>query len=525
MTADPEVYDIFIIGGGINGCGIARDASGRGMKVALAEMNDLASGTSSASTKLIHGGLRYLEQFEFRLVKESLQEREVLLKAMPHIAWPLRFVLPLHPEMRFEENTPASKLLAKLFPWMKGKRPALLIRLGLGLYDHFANGQILPGTKSVDLTQDQAGRPLKHSFHKAYEYSDCWVDDARLVVLNARDAYDRGAKILTGTKVIKGTAKGGIWEIDLDKDGELATTKAKILINAAGPWVDKVIARTESEYCQKRIRLVRGSHIVTKQLFDHDKCYIFQGSDSRIIFAIPYESNFTLIGTTDQAHEDISTKPYCTTSEKNYLIKAVSQYFRYPLSESDIVWTYSGVRPLLDDGSKAVSKVTRDYKIEQVDSNGSPIINILGGKLTTYRKLSEAVVNKSVAILNFSSEPWTRDCALPGGDFPYNKVAELTAELHGKFEFLTERWANRLVHSYGTEAGIMLNGAKTIEDLGKDFGSSITSTELDWVIAKEWVRCAEDFLWRRSKLGLRVCPEQVREIDTYISKVLQHPNQ
>ena len=520
MTANPEIYDILIIGGGINGCGIARDASGRGMKVALVEMNDLASGTSSASTKLIHGGLRYLEQFEFRLVKESLKEREVLLKAMPHIARPLRFVLPLHPDMQFEENTPASKLLANLFPWMKGKRPSWLIRLGLALYDYLADGQILPGTRSVDLTHDPSGKPLKDTFRKAFEYSDCWVDDARLVVLNARDAHDRGANIMTGTKVLKATARGGEWEVELSNSGKLESVKAKILINAAGPWAETVIAMTKPEHYQKRIRLVRGSHIVTKQLFDHEKCYIFQGSDSRIIFAIPYETNFTLVGTTDQNHGDIKTKPYCTDSEKNYLLTAATQYFKFPLSESDIVWTYSGVRPLLDDGSTSASKITRDYKIEQSDTNGSPIINVLGGKLTTHRKLSETVVDKIVPILENKSKPWTHGFPLPGGDFPYHQVHKLLEELKNQFGFLTEEWATRLVRAYGTDARIMLNGTKAIEDLGRDFGSTITSTELDWVIAKEWVRCAEDFLWRRSKLGLRVLPEQVKEIDSYISKAL-----
>ncbi|MCY4446585.1 MAG: glycerol-3-phosphate dehydrogenase, partial [Rhodobacteraceae bacterium] len=369
MSSDPPIYDIFIVGGGINGCGIARDAAGRGMKVALAEMHDLASATSSASTKLLHGGLRYLEYFDFRLVRESLKERDILLKNMPHIAWPLRFILPIHNEMRFEETTPASKLLTSIIPWMRGRRPPWLIQLGLILYDGFAGQTILPKMAVVDLTQDQAGEPIKEHFKKAFEYSDCWVDDSRLVALNARAAGNLGAQIMTRTKVVKCYVQDGIWQIELDAQGIKQTIQSKILINAAGPWVDEFLSQTIRNNNRKHIRLVRGSHIVTRKLYDHEKCYIFQGSDSRIIFIIPYEKNYSLIGTTDSDHSDINKLPQCTEEEKNYLLSVASEYLKTSLSEKDILWTYSGIRPLIEDGSSSATKTTRDYKLE-VNTDG-----------------------------------------------------------------------------------------------------------------------------------------------------------
>ena len=390
--------DLFVVGGGINGCGIARDAAGRGLSVALAEMNDLASATSSASTKLFHGGLRYLEFFEVRLVREALKERETLLRAMPHISWPMRFVLPYHKDMRFEVNTPTSKILSLVMPWMRGRRPAWLIRFGLFLYDHLGGRKILPGTKTVDLAADPVGKPLQNRFAKAYEYSDCWIEDSRLVVLNARDAQARGAQIMTRTKVVSAERVDGVWHITTEDQStkETQLTVARMLVNAGGPWVEEIIRNTARINSSEGVRLVRGSHIVTRKLFDHDKCYFFQGEDGRIIFAIPYETDFTLIGTTDADHEDASVKPQCTEAEADYLRAFASNYFKKPIPKDDIVWSYSGVRPLYDDGASSATAATRDYvlKVNQ-DGEAAPLLNIFGGKITTYRKLAESALRRS----------------------------------------------------------------------------------------------------------------------------------
>lgn len=344
MNDDSTVCDLLVIGGGINGCGIARDAAGRGLSVTLAEMSDLASATSSASTKLFHGGLRYLEYFEFRLVREALIERETLLRAMPHISWPMRFVLPYHADMRFEGDTPTSKLLSLVMPWMKGRRPAWLIRLGLLMYDTLGGRQILPATSTLDLTSGPEGAPLRDDFKKAYEYSDCWVEDSRLVALNARDAAARGATILTRTKVLSADTSDGIWTVTLKDMATEATrtVRARMIVNAGGPWVGDILRQQIRSNSQDGVRLVRGSHIVTKRLFDHEKCYFFQGTDGRIMFAIPYETDFTLIGTTDQEHPDASQKPVCTPDEQQYMIDFVNGYLKDPVSMDDIVWTYSG---------------------------------------------------------------------------------------------------------------------------------------------------------------------------------------
>jgi glycerol-3-phosphate dehydrogenase len=348
MTVETD-FDLLIIGGGINGCGIARDAAGRGLRVGLAEMNDLASATSSASTKLFHGGLRYLEYFEIRLVREALVERETLLRAMPHISWPMRFVLPYHKDMRFESATPTSKLLSFFMPWMKGRRPLWLIRFGLFLYDTLGGRKILPATSTVDLRTGAEGAPLQKRFAKAYEYSDCWVEDSRLVVLNARDAEARGAKIMVRTKVIDAVRSDDHWTVTLEDNDGLRDVSAKMIVNAAGPWVGDVLNGTLGLNSREGVRLVRGSHIVVPKLYDHDKCYFFQGEDGRIIFAIPYEDDFTLIGTTDADHNDLSEVPTCTPEEQDYLCAFASKYFETPVTRDQIVWTYSGVRPLYDD--------------------------------------------------------------------------------------------------------------------------------------------------------------------------------
>ena len=516
MATDGKTYDLFIIGGGINGCGIARDAAGRGLSVGLAEMNDLASATSSASTKLFHGGLRYLEFFEFRLVKEALEERETLLKAMPHISWPMRFVLPYHPDMRFDSSTPTSRLLSTVMPWMKGRRPAWLIRLGLFLYDNLGGRKILPGTTKLDLRSSAEGVPILDKFEKAYEYSDCWVEDSRLVVLNARDAEARGADIMTRTKVLEAVREDDLWRITL-KDGEgQRVVRAKMVVNAGGPWVGDIIRQTVRSNSTEGVRLVRGSHIVTKKLFDHGKCYFFQGTDGRIIFAIPYETDFTLIGTTDQEHPDPSEKPVCTPEEQAYLVNFASQYFKQPITEDDIVWTYSGVRPLYDDGAKSATAATREYVLK-VDDAGAPLLNVFGGKITTYRKLADAALEKIMPFFPNASGPWTAGVALAGGDFPVDGFDKLVAGLQADYPFLDPFWARRLARAYGTEARDLLGDAKTAEDMGEAFGATITAKELDRAMQVEWVRSGEDFVWRRTKLGLRLSEAQIARIDDYIT--------
>ncbi|MQQ07647.1 glycerol-3-phosphate dehydrogenase [Epibacterium sp. SM1979] len=511
-------FDLLVIGGGINGCGIARDASGRGLRVGLAEMNDLGSATSAASTKLFHGGLRYLEYFEFRLVREALIERETLLRAMPHISWPMRFVLPYHKSMRFDSTTPTSKLLSLAMPWMKGRRPAWLIRLGLFLYDNLGGREILPGTSKVDLKAGPEGKGLVDKFAKAYEYSDCWIEDSRLVVLNARDAEARGAKIMPRQKVISADVVDGIWHVtlrDMDSGAEQVVT-AGMVVNAAGPWVGDVLRGTLRSNGTSGVRLVRGSHIVTKRLFDHDKCYFLQGTDGRIIFAIPYETDFTLIGTTDADHQDASIKPECTAEEQDYLINFINQYIAKPISTEDVVWTYSGVRPLYDDGASSATAATRDYVLQLDKSRGAPALNVFGGKITTYRRLAESALEKIQTVFPAANKPWTAGVALPGGDFPVDGVAQMISDLMKQFAFLDERWATRLVKAYGSEARDILKGAAIKDDLGQDFGATLTEREVNWLIEKEYARCAADVVWRRSKLGLRLSKEEISALDIWM---------
>jgi glycerol-3-phosphate dehydrogenase len=513
-------YDLFIIGGGINGCGIARDAAGRGLSVALAEMDDLASATSSSSTKLFHGGLRYLEYFEFRLVREALIERENLLVAMPHISWPMRFVLPYHPDMRFESDTPTSKLLTMFMPWMKGQRPAWLIRLGLFMYDNLGGRKILPGTKTIDLTTAPEGDPIDNKFERAYEYSDCWVEDSRLVVLNARDAQNRGANIMTRTKVVNAVSEKGIWTVTTENKitGEQQEFRAKLLVNAGGPWVENIIRNVAHIKTNEGVRLVRGSHIVTKKLFDHDKAYFFQGEDGRIIFAIPYEQDFTLIGTTDQDHADVDTKPECTPEEQEYLCKFASRYFEKPITLDDIVWTYSGVRPLYDDHASSSTAATREYVLKINETGEAPALNIFGGKITTYRRLAEAAIEKFDSFFPNIGAEWTKRVPLPGGDFAHDQFDELVRRLQSRLPFLDHKTTHRLVRAYGTDAEKIYCNATKKEDLGTNFGHGIYAGELDWVIANEWVMTAEDYLWRRTKMGLHVDKQEAAQIDAYIAE-------
>jgi len=514
-----QTYDIFVIGGGVNGCAIARDGAGRGLSVALAEMDDLASATSSASTKLFHGGLRYLEYFEFKLVRKALIERENLLVAMPHISWPMRFVLPYHEDMRFESETPTSKLLTTVMPWMKGRRPDWLIRLGLFMYDNLGGREILPGTKTLNLKGTELGAPIKEKYQKAYEYSDCWVEDSRLVVLNARDAAARGADIMTRTKVTDARSKDGIWTIKTKDQvsGKKQTFKSKLLVNAGGPWVENIIKDIAHIKTNEGVRLVRGSHIVTKKLFDHDKAYFFQGEDGRIIFAIPYEQDFTLIGTTDQDHGDVNTKPECSPEEQEYLCKFASEYFEKPISVEDIVWSYSGVRPLYDDGASSSTAATREYVLKLNETGEAPALNVFGGKITTHRHLSESAFDKIAHYFPTIGEEWTARVPLPGGDFEHDEFEHLVEKLQNQLSFVDKKSVRRLVRAYGTDAFKIADGIATEADLGKHFGHGIYTRELDWAIENEWVLTAEDYLWRRTKMGLRLGEQQVNDVRDYIS--------
>ncbi|SPH23419.1 Aerobic glycerol-3-phosphate dehydrogenase [Defluviimonas aquaemixtae] len=520
MVSEPipePAYDVFVIGGGINGVGIARDAAGRGLSVALAEMGDLAQATSSASTKLFHGGLRYLEYFEIGLVRKALVEREVLLRAMPHISWPMRFVLPWHPDMRFEGTTPTSRLLSVVMPWLRGRRPAWLIRFGLFLYDHLGGRRILPGTRTLDLGRDKAGEPLMSKFQRAWEYSDCWVQDARLVVLNARDAEARGAKIMTRAKVTEARRDGDAWEVTVALNGREKRFRARMLVNAGGPWVESVIRDVAHLEPRAHIRLVRGSHIVTRRLFDHDRAYFFQGTDGRIIFAIPYEEDFTLIGTTDRDHEGDPSEASCTDAERDYLCAFASQYFERPVTPEDVVWSYSGVRPLYDDGASSATAATRDYVLT-LNSEGAPLLNVFGGKITTYRKLAEAALAKIAPHLGVTKGNWTAGVPLPGGDFPVDGVDALAEVLAARCPFLAPKTVRRLIRTYGTEAEAVLGLVESKADLGRDFGAGLTEREVRWLMAKEYARTAEDVLWRRTKLGLRMSADEIAALDGWMAE-------
>ncbi len=520
MSDARNMVDLFVIGGGINGCGIARDAVGRGLTVRLAEMHDLASATSSASTKLFHGGLRYLEYFEFRLVREALIERETLLRAMPHISWPMRFVLPYHKDMRFESSTPTSKLLTTFMPWMKGRRPAWLIRLGLFMYDNLGGRKVLPGTKTVGLKESPEGAPLQPRFETAYEYSDCWIQDARLVVLNARDAEARGAEIMVRTQVVSAERIEGGWQV-LTRDmrsGEETTHYAKMLVNAAGPWVGDVLRSKLRLNSQENVRLVRGSHIVVPKLYDHEKCYFFQGTDGRIIFAIPYEEDFTLIGTTDAEHTDLTEKPAISAEEQDYLIQFANGYFERQISAEDVVWTYSGVRPLYDDGASSATAATRDYVLKVDTAGGAPVLHVFGGKITTYRRLAESALEKIGE--HFPNLPgvWTAGVTLPGGDFPVDGAAKLMADLQRDYAFLDAAWARRLIKTYGTDSRKILGEATSAADLGQAFGATLTEAELRWLVDNEFACAAEDVLWRRGKLGLRLNEDERAAVAAWMTR-------
>lgn len=497
MPGSP-MYDVFVIGGGINGCGIARDAAGRGFSVFLAEMNDLASGTSSGSTKLIHGGLRYLEYYEFRLVREALMEREVLWTNAPHIIWPLRFVLPHRQDLR----------------------PAWFLRLGLFIYDHIGGRRKLPATRTLDLRTDPVGAPLKGDYGKAFEYSDCWVDDARLVILNARDAAARGAVIRTRTEVVGVDRQGDGWSVTIrdERSGSVDKISARLVVNAAGPWVDRVLRGPAGKNEAHNVRLVQGSHIVVPKLFDHDRCYIFQNADGRIIFAIPYEHDYTLIGTTDLDYEGDPGAVAIKEDEKTYLCDAAGEYFKSTIKVADIVWAYSGVRPLFDDGASKAQEATRDYVLKVDESAGAPIVNIFGGKITTYRRLAEAILEKIEDLLGARGAPWTADAALPGGDFPVDGYDALVSDLVRECDFIPQSLAKRLARAYGTEARAIIGSATDIAGLGRMFAADLSEAEVNWLVDREWARSADDILWRRSKLGLKFSPDAVKALSAYLAE-------
>jgi len=496
-----HVYDLAIIGGGINGCGIARDAAGRGLSVYLCEMDDLASATSSRSTKLIHGGLRYLEQYDFRLVREALTEREVLWRIAPHIVRPLRFVLP----------------------YRSGLRPAWMLRVGLFLYDHLGGRERLPGTRVVDLATDAAGGPLRGGiFTTAFEYSDCWVDDSRLVVLNARDAADRGAVIRTRTRCLSAKRDLGVWKLTIAgaRSGETATIVARVLVNAAGPWVGEVSGAALGIDPPERVRLVQGSHIVVPKLFAHHRAYIFQNPDGRVVFAIPFEADFTLIGTTDRDYRGDPAAAAATPEEIAYLCEAASAAFAEPVRPADVVWTYSGVRPLYDDGAGEAKAASRDYVLEMSEKPGlAPLLSVIGGKITTYRRLAEAVLERLAAHLprrEGLAAGWTGVAPLPGGEFDTEEAPQLAARLARRYPFLIQSHAERLIRAYGARAARVLGKAKSTADLGQDFGHTLTEAEVRYLMEHEWACTGEDVVWRRSKLGLRLSAGELATLDAWM---------
>ncbi len=476
-------YDLAIVGGGINGIGIARDAAGRGLRVLLVEQNDLASGTSSASTKLIHGGLRYLEHGWFHLVREALAEREVMLRMAPHLVHPLRFVLPVEP----------------------GMRSRALIRFGLFIYDHLGGRGILPGTRSIDLARDPLGAPLKGRYERAFEYSDCQTDDARLAVVSALDASERGAVIRTRTRCLRAD-RAEDWRIVLDVRGRRDITTARVLVNATGPWLACFAEQALAVPSLAHLRLDKGSHIVVRRLFDHDRGYIFQTRDGRVVFALPFEDDFTLVGTTDRGFSGDPTGIAPDAEEIDYLCGVVNDHFRMRLSATDVIWSFAGVRALYDDGSGKPQDAPRDYVLTLDAPSGlAPLLTVYGGKITTYRRLAEAALEKLAPILG-ARPPWTARSRLPGGEF--ESFDRLIAEIHGQWPFLTAAHAHRLARGYGARAARMLGAAQSYGDLGPSLGADLTGAEVHYLMTQEWAQTADDVLWRRSKLGLRVTREE-----------------
>ena len=491
--------DLLIIGGGINGAGIARDAAGRGLSVLLVEQHDLASHTSSASTKLVHGGLRYLEYYEFRLVREALMERERLLKMAPHIIWPLEFVLP----------------------HSKEQRPAWMVRAGLFLYDHLARRERLPASRAVKFGSHPAGKTLKPEYHRGFTYADCWGEDSRLVVLNAMGAAERGADIRTRTRLVSARAEGTIWQAVIqDESGREQKIAARAIVNAAGPWVGEILSAKLGRNNAKTVRMVKGSHIIVKRLYEGDFAFILQNPDKRIVFAVPYEHDFTLIGTTDIPYEDDPADVTISDDETNYLCESVSRYFRTPVTAADVVRSYSGVRPLYDDHAENASAVTRDYVLDVEGGGGQPaLLSVFGGKITTFRKLAEHALEKLLPAMGREvGAGWTSGTALPGGDMPGADFDAYLGTIVENYSAFPESLLRRLVRAYGTRATRILGGAKSVSDLGEDFGGGLTAAEVDYLVAHEWARTAEDILWRRSKLSLHVPADTSARLAAYLAR-------
>lgn len=492
MQSNQPTYDLLVIGGGINGVGIAADAAGRGLSTLLCEMNDLGSATSSSSSKLIHGGLRYLEYGEFRLVREALAEREVLLRNAPHITHPLRFRLPHRPYLR----------------------PAWLIRLGLFLYDGLASRDTLPPFKTVTFGKDS---PLKADITQGFEYSDGWVDDARLVVLNAMAARDKGATILTHTRCTSAQRQASCWRVSLldQYSGTTQEVSAYALVNAAGPWVSSLFPDVMHSQAPKQIRMVKGSHIVVPRLYNSPEAYILQNADGRIVFVIPYEEQFSLIGTTDVEYHGDPGAVKISPEEREYLISVTNQHFRHQLQPADVVMDYAGVRPLLDDQSDNAQAVTRDYSFEiDASKNRPPLLSVFGGKITTYRKLAQAAVDKLAPLFPDSGPRWTANSPLPGGDF--DSPAQLRQTLNAHYPWLPSEIVQRYMHSYGTLCHRFLKGVDNLDAMGVHFGHGLYSAEVDYLIDQEWASTSEDILWRRSKLGLHLTTEQQSALERYL---------
>ena len=500
-TALPADCDLLVVGGGVNGAGIARDAAGRGLRVVLVEQHDLASHTSSASTKLIHGGLRYLEYMQFGLVRKALAERETLFGIAPHIMWPLRFVMPHEPSLR----------------------PAWMIRAGLFLYDHLARRRHLEGSEGIDLRRHPAGAPLREGFSRGFEYADGWVDDARLVVLNALDAAERGAAIATRTRctALKPHGSGG-WVATLQSEGARPVPlRARAVVNAAGPWAAQLHDLATPGPARHGLRLVKGSHIVVPKLFDHPYAYIFQASDRRIVFAIPYEGDFTLIGTTDVEHRADPAAPRIDADEIAYLCREAGRYFSRPLAPTDVVWTYSGVRPLLEDETSDARAVSRDYALV-LDTAPAPLLSVFGGKITTYRTLADEAVSKLAPLLGCGASSWTGTAPLPGGDLAgdgrigagraEDEFEAFVARLRAEHPWLPAPLALRLARAYGSRARRIIGDARALTDLGPEVAPGLHTRELDHLADSEWARSAEDVLWRRSKLGLHLPPEAAQAV-------------
>jgi glycerol-3-phosphate dehydrogenase len=486
--SDTQTVDLFIIGGGINGAGIARDAAGRGLSVILCEKDDLAQGTSSRSGKLVHGGLRYLEYYEFRLVREALIEREVLLNAASHIIWPMRFVLPHSPD----------------------DRPAWLVRLGLFLYDHLGGRKKLPGTRTLDLRRDPEGAPIKDQYKRGFEYSDCWVDDARLVVLNALDAAERGAQVLTRTACISARRDGKLWRVEMQdtRTGQKRLVMARALVNAGGPWVNDIIGRVTGTNSTRNVRLVKGSHIITPKFWDGPHAYLVQNHDKRVIFINPYEGDKALIGTTDIPYEGAPENVSIAEAEIEYLLSAVNRYFKQTLRREDVVETFSGVRPLYDDGKGNPSAVTRDYVFDLDTTGGAPLLNVFGGKITTFRKLAEHAMQRLQATFPKMGPDWTVKGVLPGGEIEGADVPRFLDKLQRDYPWLPRSLARHYTRAYGARTQKLINAAASVAALGQCFGPNFYEAEVHYLMKQEWAETAQDILTRRTKHALHMTTDE-----------------